>query len=418
MTWEDDAQRATIETTSTAKKMDPHLHGPDPGKGSPTGNAYIDHGTLGDQGIGTVLLTAEVRNRLVPIIRENIHQIEENCRDAIMRKRMDKIAEHENADVPWLAAMLIGMVGALLSYNFNEMLRELRASPLKAVGTAAEAGVTITPQVAQTALSSSNPLSLEGIMKGALDTTRGTALIQTSRQIGSADHQKKTEAVHYLDEVAEQMSSAYHKLAQNAPAAADDGGLLTLYASLQPDSFPISYFEMKIDALLRKYMASHATDIGRKDRDSDTRPDEDRKGAFAGGKDAVHDTFETRVAWMIGGTKPRLAYVDRRFHVSGELKEDSAYTKLPMLGLHQDGANGHAWDDDHDSAVNDVVGIYAAVEETDMFYGWVEDEFVETAIARHNTMWAEEIKSYWLVLGQNHTVHLLPMKQKPGTKAP
>ena len=387
----------------------PALQRPDPGRVSPTTNAYVNNGAPCDQnpnGPGCYLDHATRAERLIPGYVDRVRAVEHNFRDALLQCRMEKLIEHEDSDIPWIVSMLIGMVGAAFSYQFNEMLKALRSNPqaLDYFGPPQ----WISPSAARAAANASNPMSLEGLVKGSLDTTRAYVMPVVAGQQASADHQRKAESVSYMDRIADGSAVAFQRLREGVPGIADDGTLLALYATFDPANFPIASFKDQITRQVERYARSHVVDIGRKRRTSTTRQDYNRTRHLDQDAD---DTFETRVAWVIYFGKTKLAYVDQR--VGGTiLRKGTPYTTYPMLGLSQDGDDGHASDVQLDAA-----GVYDVKEEQDQFLEFVEDEFIDPAIARHNSTWASAPKTYYYALGDLGKPVLLPAKAKSSVAA-
>jgi hypothetical protein len=354
-----------------------------------TGDAYLDHQTSCDRDPeGAACFLDDVqRERIRGDVSKRINDAGSDYRDAIQSARVDKLLEHEDADVPIVAAVLIGLAGGILTAELTAAVKALKSAASEALevanaavgGVSEEAEHSVMPIVANMSTT-----GIEGFIKAGEATARAHAFGKIAASAGRSDHDRKMDQVGYLDQLKAKAGVTYTGLREQADAHATDAELLALWKAFAPDPNRIERYQQQIAGHVERYAASNASKIGRDLRPSASQDDEQRRAGHV----------ETRVAWVTVGTAKRLAYVERAFNYPYAVEAD-AYTETPMLSMADDATQPVYLGDGRHVTEN---AHFDSIDDADQFVSFVEDEFVGAAIDRHMALWVESPKTYRLEL--------------------
>jgi hypothetical protein len=239
--------------------------------------------------------------------------------------------------------------------------------------------------------------TIEGLIGVAVDNAKGKAKPAVVGAIVGDAPQKQAQELNYIDRVKSQLMVTCQTVRERVPAECDDGQLLALFKSFEAARHtPAAYREM-YEAKVQRYMATRIKTIGRRIEENPDRKPYDLPYA-------TMQWQERTVAWLrepstvgpeapMGVGAPHLIYVDTPF--PGDFRTpEGGYHGEHAMSLADEGewkvpTGMTALPEDQYKTVRGrgVAGV-------PQFVGYVEEEFVETALERNEEVWLHEPKSY------------------------
>jgi len=349
------------------------------GKQSATQTAYAsvaahDVGTPGKQTLTTGIPIVDsaggkTSQRLMLEVATSgrINRAGTQCAAAVVEVFVDKMMESDS-EVPAAAMIVLSVISSNAAIAAQGAIKSLlqHGGPEAALSKVAITGM----KVAETEMSDVSEGEIEAIVGAAVDLAKDKAK-PIANHMTTDTGTAKTQATNYLDQIAEKVNAAYQHLAEDPPGYASDAQLLALCESFDHSRHTLAGYREQIEARVRRYMGSHAKDIGR----TSPQPGISR---------------ETRVAWVkhTDGTK-QLAYVSQDFGSGDAMTSRSAGAywgqhalslKEPATDTHNRFGNGQR----RQSTPITRVG----------FLGFVEPDLVEPALEHHEAVWLHEPETY------------------------
>jgi hypothetical protein len=279
----------------------PGTSSPAPGKAAPTaklpngptGNAYLDQGTLGDQ-VGGLLGPpgSPQRARIVAEVQAEIDGAGSALRGAILSLRMDKLSEKEKEpDLPWIYRLILGAAGMYLSG-----ILEASAKGLLSMDNTALQAMAQTPHgdlkkmLHEVALEGGKKVA-EKLADEAKDYTSDR--LKSTRTNDRSGKQKSDIA--WLDGMADKAFVSYQHLRTALLANIADGDLLVALNGFKSEYHQPSIYKEQIDAKLDRFHKSGLPDNG--DDNLGRTTDEDGKEIRTGiGEDAGQATHGAMIS--------------------------------------------------------------------------------------------------------------------------
>lgn len=333
----------------------------------PTGQSGIDKGSAcATMGPGC-FLTEWQRSMLVTEYMARVGATHTAYMSALTTLGIEKLIEKE-ADLPWWASLLIAAGMQMLQSSLLGALKALQASGPAAVQKLAEAGVNgVDQSKTQAMILGVSESKMKGLIFVASDPVKTQArhTFQTGASLeGRTDRGVSTDFIGYLKDASMSAFETVREIPmQNQITDAELAALNEAFAGHRNTP---SYFHQQLSSMVKRYMASHAKDIGRKSE------------LDQGPMRATPVERETRVAYMVIGGVRRLIYVKRDFDPQGLMHAGSAYTGEHALSLADQGTwNAIDGEKQHREVPRDIDGML----------GYVEPEFVDVAIMKYEQAW-------------------------------
>ena len=295
---------------------------------------------------------------------------EGHLNNAVERIKAEVAAEaKEKAQEPGLiASIVLGMISANLALAGKLAMKKLM-TPGAIKSLTEVAGVT--EKVEENELRAGQ---IEGLVGSTVDYAKDkTKPVAANVEQGDGD-ERSSRADAFLTEVSESAGTYYQNTTERIIRQGTDAELLTACEAMDTEYNTTEIFERGIKAQLRRFMASHASHIGREGKRGET---------------------ENRVAWLLhrDGEK-QLIYVSKTFDAQklGDVAHRPAYQAPGALSLADETSPDEntgfiKGDDEQQHDVN--AG----------FVGFVEPDLVDTALKFHRATWQEEPKTYdWTVV--------------------
>lgn len=365
---------------------------PDPGKATmvqphPTGNAGVDQGGACVTATGCGLLNDHQRTMLVVATEGRVNAALASFLRALGDLHMETYVK-QPAQMPWYASMLLdaalGVVGAGV---IGAVMKLARGGP-EVVEALAEAGAhNISVAAAQTSIVNLEVKQVEGLLKKAMDAGKKGATKTISGAAVADNANEKAQSLNFVDYMSDSAMTSFQQVREDA-AAASDIALLAIFRAYEASRCTPSMYRAKAKAMLERYKASHASEIGRRDGQSDARPPPVDGGNFK---------LETRVAWLIVGGGKRLIYVDRAFEQAAVDPSKTDPDNLHKPGPAYQGQHALSLQDNADWTNGDPKAarrMHAAPVGLETMLGFVEEEFVDVALQQQETMWLAQPETF------------------------
>lgn len=295
---------------------------------------------------------------------------EGHLNNAVERIKAEIAAEaKEKAQEPGLiASIVLGMISANLALAGKLAMKKLMTpGAIKSITEVAG----VTDEVEESELRAGQ---IEGLVGSTVDYAKDkTKPIAAHVEQGDGD-ERSSRADAFLTDVSESAGKYYQTTTERIVSQGTDAELLTACEAMDTEYNTTEIFERGIKAQLRRFMASHASHIGREGKRGET---------------------ENRVAWLLhrDGEK-QLIYVSKTFDAQrlGDVARRPAYQAPSALSLADKTTSDEntgliKGDDEQQHDVN--AG----------FVGFVEPDLVDTALKSHLAQWQEEPKTYdWTVV--------------------
>lgn len=333
------------------------------GEASVTGNGYVDHGAVCDRGDGPdCFLNSDVRARLIEEYQHRVEQAEMFYFQALQNVRADTLVEKDE-DLPWWASLLLGVISSQLASGMEAALKALRGGIRPMMLGAQMAEQRFRARVTG-AIANLSDDAIKDIGKKASDAAKDP-IKNKSKSAANRDHaSEKADAVSLISVLQEKASVRYDQIRQGPPGTATDAQLLVLFDGMDREHHSISNYELEIRSTVDKYKKSHARMIGVHDELHEVN------GVKISGD---HADTHTKVAWIKYGHATKLCYMEQQF---------------------EQGDKGMFRDDD-ERAQED----HGALEAEPRYIDFVEDDFIDVAIIRHEIAWGAPPKTYEWVVG-------------------
>lgn len=271
---------------------------------------------------------------------------------------VEKFVDKET-EMPWWASIMLGAAGTLIEHGVMGAVRAL-----KVVGAAThavtEATGTIASHEAATVIGGVTEKEVEWIVKTAVDQGKDALKKPVTAAANAGGGTERTAAMGFIDYLRDASMGMFQHLREDPPGYATDAQLLALWKTFDGSRHTPTMYRETLDQQIKRYLASHASKIGRRS---------DIDGRTVGG---IH--AEVRVGWLKVGGGKRLIYLERTF---------------PAMGMQP----GGAYVGEHALSMEEGPTPVAPLHGEEML-GYVEDEFVDVALAQHESTWLQAPETF------------------------
>lgn len=282
---------------------------------------------------------------------------------ALTDLRVERFVENET-EIPAVVNILIGVIAGTASFAIQGAIKALISGGAKEI--VAEAGIAAH---AASAFEGLGEHELEYVVGGAIDHAREASKPAAIEALTGDAANAKRGSLSYIDQLRDNSIVEFQKLREDPIERASDAQLLTLFAAFDGARQTVTMYRERLDAQLKRYMKSHAKEIG---RDGANR--------------------ETSVAWLVRADGRRdLMYMRR---------------SIPIARALQLGDSNQATTGEHALSQADRVTsqrafgrgslVQADPSPDDGFVGFVEPEFKQAALQRQEATWLAEPAVYRL----------------------
>lgn len=274
---------------------------------------------------------------------------------ALKSVEMAKLVEHEEELSP--------LVGIVIAFVAGSLVGELQCA-LKALSGKGGAAVRVVESVDEG--------QLDSFIEASADKAKELTLARLQKTLTEKQQSDKAASLGYLEVLEAGSEETFKHVAKDSIGYATDAQLTVLFEAF--DGASADLYKTRIEGQLKRYLDSHARDIG---RTATGRP--------------INKLVETRVAWLIRRDGSRqLIYMKREFKDKGPYTSaqtiPSAYNSEHALSLSDDATwNFGPYDNErrHEPALGD-----------DEMLGFVEPELQQLALRRHEATWQAEPETF------------------------
>jgi len=336
------------------------------GAGAQTGNAGVDNAGKGKETTrGDNFLTDQQRPILIAEYIGRVNAAHAAYLSALVDLHIEKVTEKEE-EFPIVGMLLLAAGGKAAEAVLRGACALLRRGG-QAAAQLAEAGVQGVTHEAEGKMLGLSEKSVEFIISTATDQAKDKIKGSAAKALGAEQATAKGQALSFIDYMRDASMTLFQRFREEPIGRVSDAQLLALFTSFEGSRHTPTLYRLGCDSYLRKYMASHAKDIGHKEE----------FGVKAGRM--AESRTETRVANIRVGNTVRKGYIQTELdNAFGGGVPSSAALDAP----------------DH------AIGMQEAGVETEepRFLGWVEPELEDVATATHEQRWLQAPATYTLNL--------------------
>lgn len=281
-------------------------------------------------------MTAQQRADHIDKFHKRVMDVAKNYRDALQELRIETLLEKES-DLSWIVSLVLDLATGHLSSVVGAALQRVNAG-----GAARDA----TNHTRELILSDG---MIDKTIKGPIDAAKKTLTNELKSVQNQKVRSKKAEKVAHLEQVRDSADVAFAALREKAPALADDAELLALVDGMRIEVHSVGHYKQALQAKLARYQKSGVPQIGQR---AVTLPHH--------GLQPVRR--DRRVIWVTN----RMAGAQRQLWFE---KQD--FFSHPVLGPTPDGSS---------------LG-FSRVDDAPVLETPVPSEFVDAALARHESSW-------------------------------
>lgn len=337
------------------------------------GNAYIENKEHCANGGSGCFLPETVRSRLVSAYQDEVRIAETFYVQALGELGLEKMVTKDD-ELPAIVALAIDAFGGWAVHSLGGAFKFLRNAPQAEIGRGIEGmlefqatgGSTASPSFLREALNTVDHDQVMYVIKAGVDsakkTIKGAAKDDVKKASGASEY--KAVSLDYLDELKAAAAIAFQHQAQDPPGYVDDAQLIVLFHAFKAEmGHNVAGYKIALKEKLDRFMQSAASKIGR----------EHHHLNYPGASHFEATMRDTKVVWVttLKHPVPVLYYYKRDFVYHPEDKG-----KMLEPGYQTPDPNG--------------IGVPYAIDDRFIPDKPVEEEFLDTAIAKHKEVWGTE----------------------------
>lgn len=338
-------------------------------------------------------LTASQRSRLEAEFIGRVDTAELAYVTALTDLRVDKLVEKEEELPIWLS-LLVGVGGMAMESTVTSAVKLLKKSgeaarTIKGLGAGA-----VEHELVESHVAGLSEGAVEKLVGQLVDTAKEKTLAAVGKPgpaapgggaAGDGEDEQKPAELNYIDYLRDHALVLFQNVKEENLSSSSDEELLGVFASFDAKLHSVTMYRAKLEEQIKRYMSSHAKEIGHRVHARDKHP-------------AEFVREEVRVAKILEGSTVRYAYVSREYDqlpdgyaipekgIPGKAYE----SEENALSLEEEGT----WSDGPTSASPQVSGRADAVP--DQILGYVEPELVDVAIASQDKRWLQKMDTFRL----------------------
>lgn len=241
-----------------------------PVPGRRTLTPYIDHGAVCDVDATRpgCFLDAGQRARLISEYKERVAHARESYRGAILRLQLDRLTSSPSSDLPWIAELLLDVVGAHAFTSILGAIQLAKAGELRMIerrigeDAAGERLHTHLDAEMHRSLSSLSETSMGWWAKEMTDRGKKSTQSALKAALGARAKSDGGREIDYLDLIASESSHVFKTMREEPPAVATDAQLCALWEAFDDDRHSLAIYEQLIADKVARFMSSDVDSIG------------------------------------------------------------------------------------------------------------------------------------------------------------